>query len=114
MVNISSCKTARHYCWGANAEGWHLLESDSLSVIEELLPPNEAEQRHYHAKAQQFFYILAGICHLEVAGEVFEITPGSGLHVPAGEPHQLFNRGKEVLRILVISEPKSHGDRIYA
>lgn len=107
-------KTAEHYKWGTNSDGWHLLKSDSLTVIEECVPSGESEQRHYHEKAQQFFYVLSGTAHLEVDGVVHKVKPGSGFHVPAKVPHQLVNMGSDVLRFLVISEPKSHGDRTHA
>ncbi|WP_459873759.1 cupin domain-containing protein, partial [Endothiovibrio diazotrophicus] len=72
----------------------------------------EGERRHYHNEAQQFFYVLSGVARLEILGEVYEIQAGSGVHVPAKVPHQLMNNGAEELRFLVISQPKSHGDRV--
>ncbi len=107
-------KTAEHYKWGTNSDGWHLLKTDRLSVIEECVPPGEFEQRHFHEKAQQFFYVLSGRAHLEVDGVIHEIDAGSGFHVPEKVPHQLMNKGKGNLRFLVVSEPKSHGDRANA
>ena len=109
---VISTKNAAHYSWGENCDGWHLLNSESLSVIEENVPPNSKEQRHYHATAQQFFYVLEGIATIEVAGELFEIRDREGLSVLPKEPHQLMNNGSVNLRCLVISQPISHGDRI--
>jgi mannose-6-phosphate isomerase-like protein (cupin superfamily) len=103
---------AEHYQWGNGSDGWHLLKSDSLSVIEERVSPGEFELRHLHNRAQQFFYVLAGVASIEVDGELHQIEAGSGIHIPANTPHQLFNHGNQDLRFLVISEPKSHGDRI--
>ncbi len=111
---IRNTSNAEHYKWGESSDGWHLLKSDNLSVIEENVPPGETEIRHVHLRAQQFFYVLEGIGQIEVAGELFELTPGHGIHVPPQTPHQLMNNGKERLRFLVISEPKSHGDRVSA
>jgi len=110
-MKIVNTGNSEHYDWGINSEGWHLLKSESLSIIEENVPPNESEERHYHNEAQQFFYVLTGIASLELNGSVFEIPAGSGIHVPAKEPHQLMNRSSKNLRFLVISQPKSHGDR---
>ena len=108
MVNADN---SRHYKWGKNSEGWHLLESDELSVIEEIMPPGGQEQSHYHERAQQFFYVLSGVAEMQLSGELLEISQGSGLHVPAGVAHQIKNKGDTNLRFLVISQPKSHGDR---
>ncbi len=109
MINTNN---AEHYNWGNGSDGWHLLKSDSLSIIQERVSPGESEQRHYHNKAQQFFYILSGVACIELSGEEHEVTAGSGLHVPAGKPHQLMNKGVVDLQFLVISEPMSHGDRV--
>ena len=111
-MKVVNTKNADHYQWGDNSDGWHLLNSKSLSVIEENVPPDNGEKRHYHKIAQQFFYVLSGVAHIEVSGEHFDVPAGSGIHVPAGEPHQLMNITSENLRFLVISEPKSHGDRV--
>lgn len=112
MSGVISKDNAEHYKWGDGADGWHLLKSDLLSVIEELVPPGVKEIRHYHQKAQQFFYVFSGTATLELDGKVFTILPGSGLHVPANTPHQLRNQDSSELRFLVISQPKSHGDRV--
>ena len=55
-----SKETARHYIWGGICDGWHLLETESLSVIEERIPAGGGEVMHFHEKAQQLFYILDG------------------------------------------------------
>ncbi len=113
-MNIVNTNNAEHYQWGDNSDGWHLLKSAELSIIEENVPPGEKEQRHYHNTSQQFFYILSGIALLEISGQLFEIQAGSGIHVPAKTPHQLMNNSAENLRFLVISQPISHGDRVNA
>lgn len=107
-VDISS---ARHYRWGAASEGWHLLERADLSVIQERVPPGDAERRHRHARARQFFYILAGEATLEIDGRDVVLAAGQGVEVPPGTPHQFFNRSAADVEMLVISSPRSHGDR---
>lgn len=113
-MNIVNTENSEHYKWGENSDGWHLLKSDGLSVIEEEVPPGEREERHFHNDSQQFFYILSGIAQLEISGDLFELQAGNGIHVPAKVPHQLMNNSAENLRFLVISQPKSHGDRVKA
>jgi quercetin dioxygenase-like cupin family protein len=103
--------TARHYRWGEVCDGWHLLEGDDLSVIEEQVPPGAAEIRHRHARSRQFFYVLDGVATLEVCGVAHVLQRGQGLHVPPGAAHQLRNDSDSNTRFLVISSPKSHGDR---
>lgn len=111
-MKIVNTENSEHYNWGDNSDGWHLLKSDSLSVIEESVAPNGKEQRHYHKEAQQFFYVLSGIASIEISGKLYEVRSGNGIQVLASEPHQLMNNGLENLRFLVISQPNSHGDRV--
>ena len=111
-MKIINTENAEHYKWGNDSDGWHLLKSESLSVIEEIVPPNNGENRHYHNRSQQFFYVLSGVAQIEISGSVFEVHAGSGIHVPAKEPHQLTNNGTIDLRFLVVSQPESHGDRV--
>lgn len=110
MAAIST-ENAEHYHWGAACEGWHLLAGDDLSVIEERMPPGTAEQRHWHGRARQFFYVLEGEAVLELDGTRHQLRRGEGLHVPPGTPHQLHNVSTMDVRFLVVSAPKSHGDR---
>ena len=110
-INIDN---AEHYKWGNDADGWHLVKTPSLSVIQEKVPPGASESRHYHEQAQQFFYVLAGTAHIELAGVTHEVSAGSGIHIPAKQPHQLMNHGGVDLEFLVVSEPMSHGDRVDA
>ncbi len=112
IMSIVNSKNAEHYKWGNNSDGWHLLKSNGLSVIEENVPSGEKEKRHYHNHSQQFFYILSGVADLEIEGHIFTVKAGSGIHVPALAAHQLMNNGNKNLRFLVISQPLSHGDRV--
>lgn len=111
-MSIVSIKNGKHYIWGDNCDGWHLANSEKLSVIQERVPPGRSEVRHFHNKAEQFFYILSGVATLEVTGIVHTINPGEGLHVPAGVAHTLSNVYENDLHFLVVSTPPSHGDRV--
>ena len=102
---------AEHYAWGDGCDGWHLLKSDVLSVIEERVPPGKFELRHTHGFAQQCFYILEGEAVIEVAGRDITLSAGQSLAVPAQAPHQFFNRSVADVRFLVISQPTTRGDR---
>jgi mannose-6-phosphate isomerase-like protein (cupin superfamily) len=107
-------RTAEHYSWGSGCDGWHLVRTAALSVIEERMPPGAAEIRHYHRKSNQFFYVLEGTLAIETGGNEFELSPGQGVHIDAGEPHQVRNRAAADARFLVVSDPPSHGDRVSA
>ncbi len=105
---------AEHYVWGGTNDGWHLVKRDGMSVIQERLAPGAAEVRHYHQRARQFFYVLAGEFTMEAGGETFTLSPGQGIEIPPGMAHQAQNRSSAPVDILVNSTPESHGDRVEA
>ena len=109
---ITSTANAEHYTWGNNCDGWHLLKSDTISVIQERMPPGTGEQLHYHNNAQQVFYILLGVATFYVEDELKTVNTNESIHIPKGIRHHIFNKGDQDLHFLVISEPKSHGDRV--
>jgi mannose-6-phosphate isomerase-like protein (cupin superfamily) len=102
---------AEHYRWGEVCDGWHLLKLDGFSVIRERVPPGTAETRHRHSRARQFFYILDGAAVIEVEGVRHAVPAGQGLHIPPGAAHQFRNDSDADVHFLVVSVPKSHGDR---
>ncbi|CAM4130139.1 cupin domain-containing protein [Pseudoalteromonas byunsanensis] len=112
MSKVVSTDNSEHYQWGEVCDGWHLAATSGLSVIQERVPAGAQEVRHFHHFSEQFFYILQGQAQLEVAGKVLSLTAGQGVHVSANTPHQLKNVSSEILNILVISTPPSHGDRV--
>lgn len=111
---VVSIKNAEQYFWGEKCDGWHLAKSSGLSVIQERVPYGCSEVRHYHERSEQFFYVLSGIATIEVDGDTFQLAVGTGIHVPAGTPHQLSNQHADNLMFLVTSTPPSHGDRAIA
>jgi mannose-6-phosphate isomerase-like protein (cupin superfamily) len=111
-MEIVSKENAEHYNWGQICEGWHLLKSSHLSVIEERVPPGGSELMHYHERAHQFFYILSGKATMEIDGRKITIKAQQGLSVPPKVPHRLFNESRQDLLFITISSPMSHGDRI--
>lgn len=108
----NSLSTAQHYKWGDNCDGWHLVNTDSLSVIQEIMPPGTAENVHYHKLSQQVFYILKGLATFEIDDQIYEVKAGESIHILPLSKHCILNKGEEELHFLVVSEPKSHGDRI--
>jgi len=110
-ITAISKATAEHYIWGSHCDGWHLVKNPQLSVIQERMPTNTAELRHFHHHAQQFFYVLAGQAVMDVDGRRFVLCAGEGMWIRAGTPHQMRNDSGDEVHFLVISQPPSHGDR---
>jgi glyoxylate utilization-related uncharacterized protein len=110
-MTVTSIATAAQYRWGDGCDGWHLVQSDALAVIEERMPAGTAEKRHRHERARQFFYVLEGELTLEVEGETHLLAARTGLEIVPGAAHQVLNQTGADVRFLVISQPPSHGDR---
>lgn len=109
---IVNTDNAEHYTWGNDCDGWHLLNNDNLSVIQERMPPGTAEVYHYHNNAQQVFYILQGEAVFTIDEKEMIAAKGDSLHVSPHIVHKIENRSADELLFLVISNPRSHGDRV--
>jgi mannose-6-phosphate isomerase-like protein (cupin superfamily) len=110
-ITPTSKDTADHYIWGGQCDGWHLLKNPELSVIQERMPPGTAEVGHFHHRAQQFFYVLAGEATMEVDGRSLALKAREGVWIPTGVAHRMRNESGEDVHFLVISQPPSHVDR---
>jgi mannose-6-phosphate isomerase-like protein (cupin superfamily) len=103
---------AEHYRWGEKCDGWHLLQRDDVSIIQERVPPGKSEVRHHHGIARQFFFVLAGEATIEVDGNTIVLHKHEGLEIPPLATHQFRNDSSSEVVFLVVSVPKSHGDRV--
>ena len=113
LGNVEKITTgnSEHYNWGNNCDGWHLLKTNSLSVIREKMPAGTMEKLHYHSSAQQLFYILAGEATFKLNDSEIVVCPGESLFVPPGAVHNIRNSSPGDLEFLVISQPPAQGDR---
>ena len=103
---------AEHYSWGDGCDGWWLVKSEGLAVIEERMPAGTSERRHKHVRARQFFYVLAGELTMEFDGVRESLRVGEGLEVVPGTAHQAMNLSAKDVQFLVVSQPPSHEDRV--
>ena len=111
-MQIVDRSNTEHYIWGIDCDGWHLLKQDDLSVIVERVPAGKSEQPHFHTYSRQFFYILTGEAVIEVDGERKVLQPQQGIEIAPGVVHQFRNESSSEVTFLVVSAPKSHGDRV--
>jgi mannose-6-phosphate isomerase-like protein (cupin superfamily) len=112
MRDPISTANAEHYVWGGNSDGWHLLKQDDLSVIQERVPAGGREVMHYHERSRQFFHILQGEGTLSLDEQKVTLHAGEGLEIPPLTRHRFENNSGADVVFLVISAPKSHGDRV--
>ena len=115
-AKVISTANAEHYKWGGSdndaCDGWYLVRTPELNIIEELMPPGASEARHHHNRARQFFFVLEGELTIEIEHHDFVLHAGEGIEIAPGQQHQAMNRSTEPLRIVVTSQPPSHDDRI--
>lgn len=112
-IPVVSTKTAPHFVWGNECDGWWLKNNGKFTVIEEVMPPGASEAKHYHEEVEQFFYVLEGALVTQMNDhDEYELQKGQGLTIFPGIVHQVFNKSKEPVRFLVISYPDSHEDRV--
>ncbi|MCW3074676.1 MAG: cupin [Flaviaesturariibacter sp.] len=109
---VKSIKNAEHYTWGGSCDGWHLIKTDPLSVIQERMPKGSAEDFHFHNMAQQVFYILSGVATFYIDHKEFIVCANESIYVPHSTIHKIMNNSEDDLHFLVISAPKAHGDRV--
>jgi len=109
---VISVENAKHYQWGDGCDGWRLVSSEALSVIEERMPPGASEVRHAHEHSEQFFYVLLGDGRMEIDGEMVELTRNQGVRIEPGAMHRISNPGANELVFLVVSTPPVGDDRV--
>lgn len=110
-MRIVDRESSEHYKWKSICDGWHLLKSDELSIIAEKMPPHTSEDIHFHHRSRQFFYILSGEAEMRLKNETVKLEAGMGIEISPMEIHQMTNNSNEASEFIVVSMPKSHGDK---
>ncbi len=111
--NVISADGALSYDWGDNCIGYLLTKAKgTFTVIEEIMPPLTSEIKHYHQKAEQFFYCLEGELYLELEDKNYTLRKGDGIEIKADIAHKISNNSQANARFLVISCPDSYEDRV--
>jgi len=109
---FSKSECLSHYKWGDDCYGWNFIDSDILSVKQELMPPDTAEQLHYHEKASQVFFILKGKATFSIDGEICVLKPEQGIEIKPGQKHFIANKETSDLEFILYSTPSTKNDRI--
>ena len=112
MSRIIDKETAPGYTWGDNCNSFNLVNTETLSVKQESMPPQTKEVLHLHKHAQQFFYILKGTATFYCNGEKEMVNAQQGILIALQEQHFIANESMEQLEFLVISQPATDMDRV--
>jgi mannose-6-phosphate isomerase-like protein (cupin superfamily) len=78
--------------------------SANQSLAEAELSPGQETQRHYHARTEEFYVLLAGSGEMEIDGERKQVAPGDAVLIPAGARHQI-RAGENGVRFLCCCAP---------
>jgi mannose-6-phosphate isomerase-like protein (cupin superfamily) len=112
-IKSLSTKTAPHFVWGDNCDGWWLKKNGLFTVVSEIIPAGSSEIKHYHEKTEQFFYVLEGVLSVELDGITHHLEKDEGITVIPHAIHKVFNQSHNIkVKFLVISSPNSLEDRI--
>ena len=109
---FSKGECLEHYTWGDDCHGWTFVDTDALSVKQELMPPDTAEKLHYHEKATQFFFILKGRAKLKIDGEEIELREQQAIQINPTQKHCIANHQSTDLEFILYTYPSAKNDRI--
>ena len=82
-----------------------IYSTKHAQVVHILLKPGEALKRHI-TPVDVFFYVLEGRGIVEIGDEQQEVGPDTLIESPAKIVHCWYNKGNEILRILVVKTPR--------
>lgn len=108
---VVSNKTVPHFLWGGNCDGWWLKKNGHFTVISEMMPRGTAEMKHFHTKAEQFFYVLEGVLDIDLNGINHRLQQHEGIAIMPQAIHKVCNKSDQDVKFLVVSCPDSHEDR---
>jgi mannose-6-phosphate isomerase-like protein (cupin superfamily) len=70
------------------------------NLAEARLPMGGSTQEHFHPKAEEIYYITAGVGRIRIEGETREVQAGDAIAILPGQKHKLWNVGREPLTLL--------------
>jgi mannose-6-phosphate isomerase-like protein (cupin superfamily) len=83
------------------------------SLAEARVPAGGSTQEHYHPRAEEIYFITAGLGRIRIRTEVREVRAGDAIAIPPGQKHKLWNTGTEPLKLLCCCAPTyEHSDTI--
>jgi mannose-6-phosphate isomerase-like protein (cupin superfamily) len=75
------------------------------SLAEARVAPGAMTLLHYHCRAEEIYFVLAGRGRMRLGEESRDIGPGDAVAIPPGEVHQITNIGAEELVFLCCCAP---------
>jgi mannose-6-phosphate isomerase-like protein (cupin superfamily) len=79
------------------------------SLAEATVPQGGETAEHYHPRAEELYYFVAGAGRMRLGeegkAEEADVVAGDCVVIPPGTPHKLWNRGEEPLVLLCCCAP---------
>ena len=67
------------------------------------IPPRDTSTKyHTHTKEEEWFYVLAGACHINIEGEWHRLEAGDSIYKPVGHYHIFHNFGDAPCDVIML------------
>ena len=88
-----------------------LADAEHLHLGLLCLEPGQGQESHSHKDSDKVYFVVEGVATVTVGGETRELGPGTLALAKAGEPHGLWNKGRDRLTVVAIAAPPppAHG-----
>lgn len=84
------------------------------SLAEATIAAGQATERHYHAVAEEIYFIVEGNGRMELDGTSADVGPGDAILIPPGAWHRIAATADGDLRLLCACAPAySHDDTYF-
>lgn len=84
------------------------------SLAEASLPAGASTRRHYHARTEEIYVVLAGSGEMEVDGDRQAVVAGDAILIPPGAWHEIRAGADDELRFLCCcAPPYADGDTFF-
>jgi mannose-6-phosphate isomerase-like protein (cupin superfamily) len=80
------------------------------SLAEATLAPGGETAEHYHPRAEELYYFVAGAGRMRLGESEAQVRTGDCVVIPPGTAHKLFNNGRDPLVLLCCCAPAYSDD----
>lgn len=86
----------------------NLFKTDRMFCDLYCLEPDQFQKVHAHAGEDKIYTVIEGEGRFQVGEETENVSAGSSVLAPAGQPHGVTNASGKRLVVLVFMAPKPH------
>jgi len=83
------------------------------SLAEAALEPHQATERHYHAEAEEIYYVVEGSGEMELDGDRRAVGVGDAVLIPPGARHQIRADGNGIRFLCCCAPAYRHEDTFF-